>query len=395
MNKRSYLKGLGTGVIITAFVCVAINFGLTSLKSIQSGGMDREVKIDAILSKLSEVYIDPIDEKQVEEGLYRGMVDSLGDPYTTYFTEEEMQAFMEDTRGLFYGVGVYVTAEPETNRILVVDVISGTPAEESGIKPGDYIVKVNGTSVTGDEINTAVRMIKGDIDTPVTLTLQREGQDNFDVTLNRAEVDSPTVTYEMLEGNIGYIKITQFKEKTYEQFMEAYEALNQQGQKGLILDLRNNPGGLFDVATEITDELVPEGTMVYTVDKNGNRVDTASDATEIEVPLCLLVNGGSASATEIMAGAVQDMGVGELVGTQTYGKGLVQGVYMMPDGSGLKITIQKYYTPNGVCIQGEGIAPDYTIDLPDGLLSSLSVEKEEDVQLQKAMEVITQQLGEE
>lgn len=410
MNKKSFFSGLASGAILMA-LCIGVLgavprvVGLAAMVP-QALGISRgnapaaateqeyenisiEDKIASLASLLNKYYVEEIDYDKMLNGIYAGMVDSLGDPYTTYMDKTQLEGFLEDTDGSFTGIGIEVMADSPNKGILVVTPIADTPAAKAGVLPGDRIIKVNGFSVDGQNLSKAVSMMRGPENTDVTITVYRESSgENLDFTVNRQPIDVSSVKHEMLQNQIGYIRITQFNKNTYEQFMAAYTDLNGQGQKGLIIDLRNNPGGLFDVVGKITDTLVPEGVMVYTIDKNGNRKDSTSDAACIQIPLTLLVNENSASASEILSGAVQDMNVGKLVGTQTFGKGLVQGLYTLKDGSGVKITIQKYYTPKGVCIQGEGITPDYVIELPEEVQNVLNIPREQDTQLEKAIEVI-------
>ncbi len=398
MDKKSFFKGLVAGILVMVLCTGALRLVSVRRAGSSSGNtasMTMDQKIGTIANLLNKYYVEEVDFDKMEEGAYAGIVDSLGDPYTSYMPASQLKDFYDDINGSFYGIGVEVVMDPQSSTVLVVAPIENTPAYEAGIQPGDRIIKVNGADIRGKDINEIVGMIKGEEGTTVSVTVQRDSSGEIlEMDLERGAVNVSSVRHEMLEDGIGYLRITQFNRNTYEQFMEAYNDLTQQGEKGLIIDLRNNPGGDFDVVKKIADELVPEGTLVYTIDKAGNREDTYSDAKCIQVPLCVLVNGYSASASEILSGAVQDLGAGKLVGTQTFGKGLVQGLYSLKDGSGIKITIQKYYTPKGVCIQGEGITPDYVVELPDTVTNVLHVGEEEDTQMQKAIEVIRAELGE-
>jgi carboxyl-terminal processing protease len=278
----------------------------------------------------------------------------------------------------------------------VITPFEGFPGAKAGIIPGDRIIRVDGNDVSGDTYEEAVAMLKGPPGTSVNVTLYREGECTFEIAIIREQIDIPTVSHRMLDDGVGYIRITNFDRVTYNQFVTAYEDLKSQNMQGLIIDLRNNPGGLLNIVTDMTNLLVPEGYIVYTEDRNGIREYIFSDAERhIEIPLALIVNGNSASASEVMAGAVKDMGVGSLVGTQTFGKGLVQNLFDLSDGTALKITIAKYYTPSGVCIHGEGITPCYIVDMPNELTTRLSaLSLEEDPQLQKAIDVILRKIGE-
>lgn len=399
MNKKSFFGGMTAGIALIAVV------GLFSIKVIMASPKSMledvfpnsstriESKISAIVDTLEKTFIDDIDEKTLEEGIYQGIANSLGDKYTTYMSADVMKEFNDDNNGVFDGVGVEATLDYRANTITIVSAISGTPADKAGLTTGDMILKVDNEAVEDLGLGVAMKNIKGERGTDVVLTIYRPSEDKtFNVTLERAEIDSESVSGRMLEGNIGYISISQFSGNTYDQFKKFYDDFNNQGQKGLIIDLRSNPGGLLDIAAKITDLLTPKGTLVYTIDKNDKKWEYPSDATAIKIPLVLLVNEGSASASEIMAGAVQDLGAGKLVGTQTFGKGIVQSIYSFSDGSGLKVTTSRYYTPNGVCIHGTGITPDYIVELSDEAKLKLVIEEDEDVQFQKAVEVIKEQL---
>ena len=391
LNKKSFISGIAVG-LVSAALCAGVYAQTPMLHGIFSKQLTMDEKMDYITNLLNQYYVDELDFSQMEEGVYAGMVAGMGDPYTMYMSAEEFQEFNQSTEGSFYGIGVTVSMM-EDNSIVVVAPVSGSPADKAGVLPDDRIIKVNGEDVTGKSLDEVVDMMKGEKDTNVTVTFYRPSESrSFESVLKRTEVKVETVKYEMKENQIGYIQISQFTNVTYEQFMAAYNDLISQHMKGLIIDLRNNPGGVLQVVEEITDVLVPEGTMVYTIDKANNRVDAVSDAEHIEVPLAVLVNGNSASASEILSGAVQDMGVGKLIGTQTFGKGLVQATFRLPDNSGLKVTIQKYYTPRGVCIQGTGITPDYIVELPEEYQYYLNVPEEADTQLKKALEVINAQI---
>ena len=393
MKKRPFLKGLILGIALTVVVGIGGNFAVSALGIGMYKDMGLSEKISTIATILDQKYVDEIDFDKMEEGIYDGMVRALGDPYTDYMTAEEFSQFLGDNEGEFYGIGVEVIGDTTDGSIRVISPIIGTPAEKAGILPDDRIIKVNDTDVSAESIDEAIKLIKGEEGTSVKVTIYRQSTGEIkDFDIVREKINVQTVESKIVDDNIGYLRITSFKENTYDQFKEQYDSLIGQNVKGLILDVRNNPGGNLNVVEEITDMLIPEGVLVYTIDKEGNREDYMSDANSIDIPLCVLVNGNSASASEILSGAVQDTGTGSLVGTQTFGKGLVQGLYPLSDGSGLKITIQKYYTPKGVCIQGEGIAPDYVVELPEELQYQLTIEEDKDTQLQKALEVIEEQL---
>ncbi|WP_058486737.1 S41 family peptidase [Defluviitalea phaphyphila] len=392
-DKKSFFQGLAVGMSIIILVNIfffgfRIVMGMTGNFTIETNQ-----KINKIMAYLNKYYVDTIDEEALEEGIYRGLVEGVGDPYTVYMDKEEFEDFKTETSGRYAGIGVVVSVDEKDNLITVVSPFEESPGAKAGILPGDKIIKVNDFEVTGDDLESAVSMMRGPAGTTVKLTVYRKSElKTFDVEITRENIDYPTVSHKMLEDNIGYIKISAFDEVTYDQFMTAYNDLKQQNQKGLIIDLRNNPGGLLSIVTKIADEILPEGLIVYTENKNGERDIYESDAKELEVPLVVLVNENSASASEILSGAIKDHGKGKLVGTTTFGKGLVQSIFPIGDGSAVKITISKYYTPSGVCIQGIGIEPDYVVELPDDLKNQLILEEDEDIQLKKAIEVIKEQI---
>lgn len=388
MEKKDFAKGFLSGVLAVA-VLVTGGKGLSVAQGILSRDMSAEQKIKTIQKYVDRYYVEDVNKKEMEEMMYMGLVSGLGDPYTSYIPADNLQDFIDDAKGEFVGIGIEYTKTVSDNAVLVASVVEGSPAEKAGLLPNDRITKIDGESVAPMESQEIQNRIKGEEGTTVNVTVFRESTaETLEISLVRAQIETTTVKGKMMDDGIAYIKITSFKENTYDQFMKVYKEMKKQNMKGLVIDLRNNLGGLVNVVSKIADELVPEGTLVYTVDKQGNREDTISDANCIDVPLTLLVNEYSASSSEILAGAVQDMGVGKLVGTQTFGKGLVQGLYFLKDGSALKITIQKYYTPKGVCIQGTGITPDYEVQLPEEYWYTVVVPEEGDTQLQKAIEIV-------
>jgi len=386
VNKKVFVSGVITGIVSSVVAVAAVNFS-ASAEAVRDSRFSIEDKIDYITSIMYSNYVDELDPQALEDGIYKGLVEGLGDPYSVYFSEEELNAVMENTSGTFYGVGITVQLEQDTGKMFVVSVIEESPAEEAGIMAGDYIVEVNGQNIVGMDLDSAVSLIKGEKGTEVNLTIERDGEE-IELASKRDEINVDSVAGKVLEDNIGYIYISGFKGNTYDQFMEVYNDLRAQKIEGLIIDVRDNPGGVLSVVEKLTDELIPEGTLVYTIDREGNREDFISDANCIDIPLVILVNENSASASEILAGAVQDTGMGVLVGTQTYGKGSVQNLYKIPDGSGVKVTTHKYYTPKGVCIHGTGITPDYIVEEDIELLINEGI----DLQLDKAVEIITEKM---
>lgn len=385
-EKKNYKKVLLVLVVVgIAFVAgrYSTYFGGSENKIITK---EVEQKAEAVQQVIDKMYLEEEDVKAVQEGVYKGMVAALGDPYSVYFTKEEYDAFQESYTGEYCGIGASLLQNADTGLITIVKTFKGSPAQEAGLKTDDILYKVEGEEVTGEDLSEVVSRVKGKEGTKVNITIMRDNKE-MDLELARKTISVPTVEYEMLDNNVGYIIISEFDEITTSQWNEAYETLKQQGMTSLIVDLRNNPGGGLTVVAEILDSILPEGMIVYHEDKNGYREEYTSDKEhKIEVPLAVLVNGNSASASEIFAGAVKDYGIGTIIGTTTFGKGIVQQMISLGDGSAMKVTISKYYTPSGVCIHGTGIEPDIEVEF-----DTEAYEKDEsDNQLQKAIEVLTQ-----
>ena len=319
-------------------------------------------KLEAIEEVIDQYYYkeEDIDTDKMIEGMYAGMVDSLGDRYSVYYTAEEWQSLMEETEGIYYGIGAYLSLDNDTGLAKISGVIADTPAEEAGLRENDIIYKVDGENIQGLELSEIVSRVKGAEGTVVHLTIVREGEtDYLEMDVTRRQIESPTVNYEMYDNGIGYIQIREFDDVTTDQFTEALAVIKGSDAKGLILDLRGNPGGSLPVVVDIARMILPEGMIVYTEDKYGERDEYTCDGkNELKIPLVVLVNGNSASASEILAGAIKDYGKGTLIGTTTFGKGIVQRVLPLTDGTALKLTISDYYTPKGNNIHGIGIEPD-------------------------------------
>ena len=349
-------------------------------------------KLQLLEQTIDEYYIDSenVSTKTLTDGMYEGMLDSLGDVYSVYYTEEELTALMEDTNGIYYGIGAYISTDDTTGLPVIAGVMDGSPAQEAGLKEGDVCYKVDGKLTESMTLEEFIRNVKGEEHTKVLLTIVREGESDYlEIEVERRQIQTPTVKYEMKEGNIGYIQITEFDTVTSDQFTEALVTLKEQGMKGLVIDLRSNPGGNLDTVCEIASQLLPKGTIVYTVDKDGNRVDYNCDGkNEFDMPMVVLVNGYSASASEILAGAIKDYEMGTLVGTTTYGKGIVQRIIPFSDGTAVKLTVSKYYTPNGINIHGTGIDPDVEIEYDPE-----AAENGVDNQLDKALEIVAEEIG--
>lgn len=389
MQKKDFWKGFGAAFVLLAVIYFGGQF-LAQMNIALPFGMSNTAKICQIEEMLDTYYVEDYDKELAEELMYTGLVAGVGDPYTYYLSADSLAEQVEKNSGHFVGIGVEIYAGDD-GYIVVSSVTPGGPAEAAGILAEDKITEVDGESITGKTAADVSALVKGEEGTDVTLTIFRESTGEvLEKTVTRQDIQVQTVSWRMMDDNIGYISITNFRENTYNQFKEALDTLEAEGMEKLVLDLRNNTGGLVKSAHEIGEELLPEGIMVYTMDKEGNREDTLCDDVYNDVPMVVLVNGNSASAAEILAGTIQDTGRGELIGTTTFGKGLVQRLFTLPDGSGLNVTIQKYYTPNGTSIHGVGITPDYEVELPEEYAQQTNIPAEADTQLQKAVEVLSE-----
>lgn len=407
-EKQKKSGGYGRGVITGILLSVLVLCGAWAGKAIVNRGMTKEVSVTGLtkedsvvnsvtLSKMAAIertvdenfYFDEVSEEDMETGIYRGMLSALDDKYAVYYTAEELSSQMQSNEGTYYGIGAYVMMNAETETPYISGVIADSPAEEAGLQVDDIIYAVDGTPTYQMTLEEATGLIKGEEGTTVTLTLIRNGK-TLEQDVVRRKVNNPTVTSEMLTDEIGYIAISEFKDITVDQFTEAYAVLKGKEARALILDLRGNPGGLLDAAVSIGQQILPEGLVVYTEDKNGERVEYPCDGTrEIEIPMVVLVNGGSASASEVLTGAIKDYGVGTVMGTTTYGKGIVQKIIQLSDGSGLKLTTSAYFTPKGNNIHGTGIEPDVVVEFDAEAYYS---EKNIDNQLEEAKKFLEEKL---
>lgn len=344
-------------------LCMVEGFFLYKAYVIPNDTLKTAQKINQIEKTVQEYYKGNIDENQMEEYTYKGLIAGLGDVYSDYYTKKEFESLMETTDGAFSGIGLYLTQDTTSMNITAVKTIKGTPCYGSGIKKGDTLAKVDGKSIAGEKLEDVVKKIKGKEGTKVTLTFKRDGVSKpMEYTFTRKNVEVQTVETKMMDGGIGYLSISEFDKVTVKQFENGIKKLEKQGMKSLIIDLRDNPGGLLDAVVEIANDILPKGKIVYTKDKQGNQKNYNSDNKDrLEIPLCVLVNGNSASAAEILAGAMKDRKAGTLIGEKTFGKGIVQGFYDLQDGSYLKLTYASYYTPAGHNIHKKGIKPDITV----------------------------------
>ena len=385
-KKGGFLKGLVLGIVLAAVVVV----GVTYVQRMNQGDITptselTKKKIELIEGLIDENYLDEVDQTKMTDEMLKGLMNGLGDDYAAYYTADEYKEIMNSTQGDYRGVGMIMQQYADTKEVLIVGVYEGTPAETAGIKAGDILEEVDDMVCTENDLNVIAAAIKNGEGDTVHMKLRRD-KEEYEVDVEKAEIEVPVVAGKMLDDQIGYIQIAQFTGLTSDQFAEQYKELTDQGMKALIVDLRNNPGGLLDSVVDTLRQILPEGMIVYTQTKDGTKKEYTCDGeTPIEIPLTVLVNENSASASEIFAGAVHDHEIATLVGTKTFGKGIVQQTFPFTDGSAIKMTIAKYYTPNGVCIHGEGISPDVEVELPE--------DATEDVQLNKAIEVTKEKIS--
>lgn len=395
-----FSAGVLTGVLAAVLIMCSV-WGVRQVISNIRGGdytsenvseSDVDDKLDLISSLIEDYYLyeDDIDKEDLIDGIYSGYAGALGDPYTEYYDEEETEALYESTSGEFSGIGATMSQSLDSGEITISNVYEDSPADKAGMKSGDIIYKVDGRSVSGQDLETVVSWIKGERGTDVVIHVLRNGEE-LELTATRDIIEVQTVSHEMKDGQIGYILISEFDSVTYDQFVAALDDLESQGMQGLVIDLRGNPGGNLTTVTDMLKLLLPEGTIVSTKDKYGNTEEITCDGKhEFTKPLAVLVNQYSASAAEIFSGAIQDYGTGTIVGMTTYGKGVVQQLMDLGDGTCLKVTIAEYYTPSGRSINGTGVTPDVEVEYEYD-----ENNPEADNQLDKALEVARGELEQE
>lgn len=388
-------------IAVTAAVTCLLTNTVRDIMYVRDNGVINH-KVKKVANIISDYGLYDIDEEKMADYAATGLAVAVDDHYTNYYSKEEFASFNTSLSNSFYGIGIVISVDPETNKLVVVSPIEGGPSANAGILPGDYIVAVDGVEYSGDQMNEAVSLMRGDSlenkkGTQVTVTIERNGT-RSDYVITRDIVRINSVNSKMLDDEVAYVRITAFNavddksdgsQDTYDEFKAAIDSLQQEGMKKLVIDLRNNPGGSLSVVNKIADELLPAGIITYTETKTGKRQDYTSQAGELGIPMAVLVNGGSASASEVLTGALKDYKKATIIGTKTFGKGIVQTVIPLGDGSGISLTTSKYFSPSGVCIHGVGIEPDIVVEADETKqISDLSVE--EDVQLQKAIEVLKQ-----
>lgn len=407
-KKPGFAAGVVVGIAAAAVILVGGTFGIckagnyqmvigskgaSKVKNTKLLDQDTVDKVDELTNYMDLYYYEDYDVQDVQDGLLEGVVSGLGDKYSAYYTAEEYKEQQLSTSGTYYGIGAALAQDKDTMQVTIIKIYEGTPSEEAGLKKDDVIVSADGTDATSMELTDFVKLIRGEEGTTVHLEIYRPStEETLEFDVERKNVELPSVSSQMLENNIGYIQISEFQSKTAEQFESALSSLKDQGAQSLIVDVRGNGGGLVDSVVAILDDILPEGTVVYTEDKYGNRQDyTSSGDTYLDMPIAVLVDQNSASASEIFAGAIKDYNYGTLIGTKTFGKGIVQTVFSLPEGDAIKITTAKYFTPDGNYIHGVGIEPDIELEYQfmGGENDEYSVDL--DNQIQKAIEVLSKQ----
>lgn len=407
-KKPGFAAGVVVGIAATAVILVGGTFGIckagnyqmvigsrgaSQVKNTKVLDKDTVDKVDELTNYMDLYYYEDYDVQDVQDGLLEGVVSGLGDKYSAYYTAEEYKEQQLSTSGTYYGIGAALAQDKDTMQVTITKIYEGTPSEEAGLKKDDVIVSADGTDATSMELTDFVKLIRGEEGTTVHLEVYRPStEETLEFDVERKNVELPSVSSQMLANNIGYIQISEFQSKTAEQFESALSSLQDQGAQSLIVDVRGNGGGLVDSVVAILDDILPEGTVVYTEDKYGNRQDyTSSGDTYLDMPIAVLADQNSASASEIFAGAIKDYNYGTLIGTKTFGKGIVQTVFSLPEGDAIKITTAKYFTPNGNYIHGVGIEPDIELEYQfmGGENDEYSVDL--DNQIQKAIEVLSNQ----
>ena len=402
VDLKSFVK-----IIITASVTAAVTFSATSvlylsrqseMTELSLSSKELKTKIDSINTYIDNNYLyDDVDYEKANTAAIKAYVESLEEPYTHYYSKDEFDKYISNVEESYVGIGIIISADIEADKLVVISPIKGSPAYEADIKPGDYIIAVDGEKFNSSQMDSCVSKIKGGKEgTDVTITVERDGETK-DYNIERREIIENSVRYEMLDNKIGYVTISSFntnrgssKENTYTEFKEAIDNLTSDGMKKLIIDVRDNPGGVLNVVCQISDYLLPEGVITYTETRKGEKKEYKSDEKCIDVPIAMLINGSSASASEILAGALKDYDRAVIVGQTSYGKGIVQNVFPFSDGSGMSMTVSKYFTPNGTSIHGVGVEPDVEVALPDEYADSFvsQVPRGQDTQLQKAIELL-------
>ena len=406
-QRKMFCKGIALGGLTTLAICLLVFFVIPvmRLRDINKNAQEAqqqaaqtedsglltpsvESKIERLADAIDQLYYEDVDEEDLVQGLYKGLLEGVGDSYTAYYTPEEYKELMISATSSLSGIGIVMQQNPDTMQVTVNYVYEGSPAEKAGILAGDLIVQAGDAVATSMELSEFATQIRGDEGTTVHLKLYRYGKGYLELDVERAIIDVPTLKGEMLDDGIGYIMIAEFGNKTAEEFADTVSELKAQGMTSMIVDLRNNPGGIVDSVTAMLDQILPEGVTVWTEDKYGNKKEYTSDAACLDYPMVVLINGNSASSSEIFAGAIRDYKYGTLIGTKTFGKGIVQSIRRLADGSAIKLTTSRYFTPSGQNIHGEGIEPDIKLEYKYLDPDATEYDMMNDNQILKAIEVL-------
>lgn len=389
MKHKEYASGVLTGVLVVALAAGGVKFVQQRQYNGVLSDSSHVQKIEYLEKMIDQEYLGEVDNDEMAEGVYAGLVYGLGDVYSRYYTADEYAQETASTDGAYAGIGVSIQKN-KNGGVQIAECYEGGPGADAGLQTGDVITAINDTDVTDMELSDVVFLIRENKDKTIVLTVFRENEEKSrEISVDVTDVELPSVFGEMLDKKTGYIQITQFTGVTPQQYKDMFTELKDKGMERLVIDLRDNPGGLLTSVCDILREILPEGLIVYTEDKYGNREEETCDGKhQLDMPLAVLVNENSASASEIFAGAVQAHEVGTIVGTTTYGKGVVQELRQLSDGSAVKLTVSNYYTPNGNSINKVGIKPDVEVKLASELLNKDEITHEEDNQLQKALDVI-------
>lgn len=389
MKHKEYASGVLTGILVVTLAVGGVKFVQQRQYNGVLSDSSHVQKIEYLEKLIDQEYLGEVDNDEMAEGVYAGLVYGLGDVYSRYYTADEYAQETASTDGAYAGIGVSIQKN-KNGGVQIAECYEGGPGADAGLQTGDVITAINDTDVTDMELSDVVSLIRENKDKTIVLTVLRENEDSSrEISVDVTDVELPSVSGEMIDESTGYIQITQFTGVTPQQYKDTFAELKDKGMERLVIDLRDNPGGLLTSVCDILREILPEGLIVYTEDKYGNREEETCDGkNKLDMPLAVLVNENSASASEIFAGAVQDHGVGTIVGTTTYGKGVVQELRQLSDGSAVKLTVSNYYTPNGNSINKVGIKPDVEVKLASVLLNKDEITHEEDNQLQEALNVI-------
>lgn len=391
--RNGFLSGVAVCLVIALMVVIVKETMLHS--TVGSGFMTKHgvEKVNLLSDVIDQYYYKDITDEEKMEGIYKGLMSSTNDKYTDYYSPKEFKDLMVTMEGDYGGIGATLSQDKVTKEVSVVEVYEGSPAARAGLERGDIVISVDGHLGTDESLDDFVQRIRGEEGTSIEMVYKRGDQEHT-IEITREEVIVPSVSHRMLDDKIGYIRISSFVNGTQKDFEDALADLQSQGMQGIVFDMRDNGGGMVDSVVAILDDILPAGTVVYTMDKSGKREDyTSDDAKKIDIPVTVLVNENTASAAEIFTGAIRDFNYGTIIGTNTFGKGIVQSTVPLSDGSAVKITVATYYTPSGECIHEKGIKPDIELEFSYADENPTEYDELKDNQVQKAMEVLGEKLA--